>query len=76
MDWRTCPFHRGKQLKSVVEHRLEQVRRKRWHLVSYGYLIMLFRDAPVVKQNFGLADESITVGECRYNVNYDDVETY
>lgn len=57
-------FHHGKQLKSVVAHRPGPVRRKRWHLVSYGYPIMQYRDVPVARQNFGLADESITVGMC------------
>lgn len=63
MAWKMCPFHRGKQLKSVVAHRLEQVRHKRWHLVCYGYPIMLYRDAPAVRQNSGWVDESITVGK-------------
>lgn len=63
-----CPFHRGKRLKSAVAHLLEQVRHKPWHPVCYGYLIMQYRDAPAARQNFGLADESIIVGKCDYNV--------
>lgn len=58
-----CPFHHGKRLKSGVAHRPGQVRRKRWHPVSYGCLIMLYQDVPAVRPNFGLAVGSITVGK-------------
>lgn len=62
MEWKMYQFVHGKRWMNEVVHHLVQVQQMQYHLVFYGFLIMLCQDAPVVKLNFGWDDENIIAG--------------
>lgn len=73
MAWKMCRFVRGKQSMNEADRHLELAQRMHYRQVFYGYLIMLFRDAPLVKLNFGWAGENIIAGmdaQFRFKIIY------
>lgn len=69
-EWKMFRYVPGKRSMNEVDHHLVRVQRMRYHLVFYGYLIMLCHDAPAAKRNFGQDDGNIIAGQCtKYIIN-------